>query len=147
MTTASGWPVIKGLVRGPSSEENPGKPKSLRLSSIQMSISSTFTRLRLLTHTDINLYKSIYGWIWGSSFNIAIEMRFSLCLPPVQMCCDCCVLGLMASSRGLSCELQGLSLERQCAHKAKTCCGENMTEETKPNNKGNLKKQTLLCLD
>ncbi|KAM4615096.1 fibulin-1-like [Polymixia lowei] len=48
-----------------------------------------------------------------------------------KMCCDCCVLGLMAAGRGLSCDL-GLSLGRQCAHAAKICCGKNDTVETKP---------------
>ncbi|XP_073336936.1 fibulin-1-like isoform X2 [Pagrus major] len=49
-----------------------------------------------------------------------------------KMCCDCCVLGLMTASRGSSCELPGLTLGRQCAFAAKTCCGKNATEETKP---------------
>ncbi|XP_063761111.1 fibulin-1-like isoform X1 [Eleginops maclovinus] len=47
-----------------------------------------------------------------------------------KMCCDCCVLGLMTASRGSSCELLGLSLERQCAHTAKNCCGINSVEKT-----------------
>ncbi|XP_029317689.1 fibulin-1-like isoform X1 [Cottoperca gobio] len=50
-----------------------------------------------------------------------------------KMCCDCCVLGLMIDSKGSSCELQGLMLERQCAYTAKTCCGINTTEETNTN--------------
>ncbi|XP_018543014.1 fibulin-1 isoform X2 [Lates calcarifer] len=50
-----------------------------------------------------------------------------------KMCCDCCVLGLMAASRGLGCELQGLLLGRQCVYTAQTCCGKNTTEEVKPN--------------
>uniref|UniRef100_A0A665WMP8 Fibulin-1 n=1 Tax=Echeneis naucrates TaxID=173247 RepID=A0A665WMP8_ECHNA len=50
-----------------------------------------------------------------------------------KMCCDCCMLGLMAASRGSGCELQGsLSLGRQCDHTAKACCGKN-TEEGTPN--------------
>ncbi|KAJ4924882.1 hypothetical protein JOQ06_003832 [Pogonophryne albipinna] len=48
-----------------------------------------------------------------------------------KMCCDCCVLGLMIASQASSCELQGLSLERQCTHTAKSCCGINSTEEPK----------------
>ncbi|TDG96789.1 hypothetical protein EPR50_G00232410 [Perca flavescens] len=49
-----------------------------------------------------------------------------------KMCCDCCMLGLMMASEGLSCERQGLLLGRWCAYPAKTCCGKNTTEETEP---------------
>ncbi|XP_038566122.1 fibulin-1-like [Micropterus salmoides] len=49
-----------------------------------------------------------------------------------KMCCDCCALGIMAESRGLSCELRGLLLGRQCAYTAKTCCGKNTTEDKEP---------------
>ncbi|XP_044042847.1 fibulin-1-like isoform X3 [Siniperca chuatsi] len=52
-----------------------------------------------------------------------------------KMCCDCCVLGLMAASQGLSCKLQGLLLGRQCAYTSETCCGKNTTEEIKPSDK------------
>uniref|UniRef100_A0A665WL03 Fibulin-1 n=1 Tax=Echeneis naucrates TaxID=173247 RepID=A0A665WL03_ECHNA len=48
-----------------------------------------------------------------------------------KMCCDCCMLGLMAASRGSGCELQGsLSLGRQCDHTAKACCGKNTEEDS-----------------
>ncbi|KAF3859531.1 hypothetical protein F7725_021930 [Dissostichus mawsoni] len=57
------------------------------------------------------------------------ETKISKVLP--NMCCDCCVLGLMTASRASSCELQGLSLERQCTHTAKNCCGINSAEEPK----------------
>ncbi|XP_047430594.1 fibulin-1-like isoform X2 [Mugil cephalus] len=57
-----------------------------------------------------------------------------------KMCCDCCSLGLVAASRGTSCDLQGFLLGRDCAHVAKTCCGKNTTgattegpQEVKPN--------------
>ncbi|XP_056224283.1 fibulin-1-like isoform X1 [Seriola aureovittata] len=50
-----------------------------------------------------------------------------------KMCCDCCMLGLMAVGRGSSCELQGLLLGRQCAHTAETCCGKNTTADVKRN--------------
>ncbi|XP_008293091.1 fibulin-1 [Stegastes partitus] len=49
-----------------------------------------------------------------------------------KMCCDCCELGLTAASRGLSCELHGLSLPRQCSYAAKVCCGNSTTHESKP---------------
>ncbi|XP_076008006.1 fibulin-1-like isoform X2 [Genypterus blacodes] len=48
-----------------------------------------------------------------------------------KMCCDCCVLGLMATSHGLSCELKGLFLGKQCEHSAQICCDKNSTEEAK----------------
>ncbi|XP_033968228.1 fibulin-1-like isoform X1 [Pseudochaenichthys georgianus] len=48
-----------------------------------------------------------------------------------KMCCDCCLLGLMIASQASSCELQGLSLERQCTHTAKSCCGINLADEPK----------------
>ncbi|KAI4803025.1 hypothetical protein KUCAC02_006587 [Chaenocephalus aceratus] len=48
-----------------------------------------------------------------------------------KMCCDCCLLGLMIASQASSCELQGLSLERQCTHTAKSCCGINLVDEPK----------------
>ncbi|XP_028280960.1 fibulin-1-like isoform X2 [Parambassis ranga] len=46
-----------------------------------------------------------------------------------EMCCDCCALGLMAASQGMSCRFQGLLLGRDCAHTAQMCCGKNTTEE------------------
>lgn len=61
------------------------------------------------------------------------------------MCCDCCMLGLEAVSRGSSCELQGLLLGRQCAHAARTCCGKNTNEETQADDKGK-KTQTVVGL-
>ena len=82
------------------------------------------------------LYKSIHS---GNCFPDSIEIRFLLydCFPappplsPVQMCCDCCMLGLITVSRASSCELQGLFMERQCTHTAKTCCGINSAEDPK----------------
>ncbi|KAM3859071.1 fibulin-1-like [Diretmus argenteus] len=46
-----------------------------------------------------------------------------------NMCCDCCTLGLMAADSGLSCELEGVFLGKQCEHAAKTCCSQNYTTE------------------
>uniref|UniRef100_A0A3B5B9F5 Fibulin 1 n=1 Tax=Stegastes partitus TaxID=144197 RepID=A0A3B5B9F5_9TELE len=57
------------------------------------------------------------------------------------MCCDCCELGLTAASRGLSCELHGLSLPRQCSYAAKVCCGNSTTHESKPTAAGETPKQ------
>ncbi|KAM9705554.1 fibulin-1-like [Menidia menidia] len=39
-----------------------------------------------------------------------------------KICCDCCVLGLMAADRGLSCSDHGLALGRICNQTAKACC-------------------------
>uniref|UniRef100_A0A3B5ANB0 Fibulin 1 n=1 Tax=Stegastes partitus TaxID=144197 RepID=A0A3B5ANB0_9TELE len=58
-----------------------------------------------------------------------------------KMCCDCCELGLTAASRGLSCELHGLSLPRQCSYAAKVCCGNSTTHESKPTAAGETPKQ------
>ncbi|XP_056132659.1 fibulin-1-like [Lampris incognitus] len=48
-----------------------------------------------------------------------------------KMCCDCCLLGLIAVSQGLSC-VQGLSLGGQCEHAAHICCGKTDIVETTP---------------
>ncbi|XP_068163103.1 fibulin-1-like isoform X2 [Antennarius striatus] len=46
-----------------------------------------------------------------------------------QMCCDCCLLGLMMAGQGSSCELPGLLLGQRCGVAAKSCCSKNATEE------------------
>ncbi|XP_041833833.1 fibulin-1-like isoform X2 [Melanotaenia boesemani] len=51
-----------------------------------------------------------------------------------QMCCDCCAFGLMAAQMGLSCEISGLQLGKQCTNTAKTCCEE--PQEVKPTEEG-----------
>uniref|UniRef100_A0A667YX29 Fibulin-1 n=1 Tax=Myripristis murdjan TaxID=586833 RepID=A0A667YX29_9TELE len=63
-----------------------------------------------------------------------------------KMCCDCCVLGLMAAGRGFSCELEGLLLGRQCEHAAKTCCAKNTTDGTQPSNQKALSSDVNECL-
>ncbi|XP_068572823.1 fibulin-1-like [Cebidichthys violaceus] len=50
-----------------------------------------------------------------------------------KMCCDCCMIGLMTASRGSSCELQELLLERKCLYAAKACCDNSTATETEPN--------------
>ncbi|XP_072233451.1 fibulin-1-like [Leuresthes tenuis] len=47
-----------------------------------------------------------------------------------QVCCDCCLLGLMAANMSLSCEVHGLPLGKQCSDTAKTCC--QQPEEVQP---------------
>ncbi|XP_017280304.1 fibulin-1 [Kryptolebias marmoratus] len=51
-----------------------------------------------------------------------------------KICCDCCTLGVKAATEGLSCELPGLQLGKQCASAAKMCCEE--PEEIKPTTAG-----------
>ncbi|XP_068443230.1 fibulin-1-like [Clinocottus analis] len=46
-----------------------------------------------------------------------------------KICCDCCMLGLVTSSRGTSCELEGLLLGKKCLSTAKACCNKNTTAE------------------
>lgn len=63
----------------------------------------------------------------------------------VQMCCDCCMLGLMAASSDSRCELGGLLLGKQCAYTAHSCCGSNTTKEIKPSAEGEIVKQSCAC--
>nr|XP_019948044.1 PREDICTED: fibulin-1-like isoform X1 [Paralichthys olivaceus] len=49
-----------------------------------------------------------------------------------KICCDCCMLGL--TDLDSDCELQGLSLGKDCEHTAKICCGNNT--EKRPNAEG-----------
>ncbi|XP_056280921.1 fibulin-1-like [Pseudoliparis swirei] len=49
-----------------------------------------------------------------------------------KTCCDCCMLGLVTASRGLSCELEGLMMGRKCMHTARDCCAKNTTVEIQP---------------
>lgn len=49
---------------------------------------------------------------------------------PVQICCDCCTLGLMTARDASSCNFNHLLLNGQCSDTAKACCLNNTMEES-----------------
>ncbi|KAG7258651.1 hypothetical protein CRUP_032515 [Coryphaenoides rupestris] len=61
--------------------------------------------------------------------NHSLKGGFYLGTTVSKMCCDCCVLGLSLSSRGLACEL-GLSLGNRCEQAAAACCDQNVATAT-----------------
>lgn len=50
--------------------------------------------------------------------------------PSVQICCDCCTLGLMTARDTSGCDFQHLHLNGQCSETAKVCCTNKTMEES-----------------
>ena len=48
----------------------------------------------------------------------------------MQSCCSCCLLGIDASSAGVSCDLFSYRFPSTCADTFKTCCHESNAEKT-----------------
>jgi len=98
--------------------------------SSRKSMSLTFTYLSILARTNT---ASLFGQYHnGDTVPSCSSLPVPPCVSPVQTCCDCCMLGLVTASRGLSCELEGLMMGRKCMHTARDCCAKNTTVEIQP---------------